>query len=175
MAKPKPGEFTYPPLPRLSSPFAENIPWFVGADKNNKPDGFTSQPDLAMKDYHGIPVLCPGDVNRVWNKEFERQRKRKATVWNKVLDLMEKRLDLDDEYVAIRLSNRPTITAQGKMEHDRKERAIKREIFGNKAKIEGLLEALIEMELPPGRSTTHEEDLAWIKKRAQDLYDREAG
>lgn len=168
MAKPKPGEFTYPPLPRLSSPFAENIPWFVGADKNNKPDGFTSQPDLAMKDYHGIPVLCPGDVNRVWNKEFERQRKKKAIVWNKVLDLMEELLDLEDQYEGTHVF--------GRVEGDTlKIRKIKREIVTNKAKTEGLLEALIEMELPPGRSTTHEEDLAWIKKRAQDLYDREAG
>mgnify|MGYP000937993147 CR=1 FL=1 len=144
-------------------PKRNHTPWFIGADKANKPYSFTTDPERAMIDMNGNPVLCPGDVNRVWNAEFSRQRAKRQKLWDKLLDAMENDIELAE-------SQEKAAESGNIME----QRYIKRQRVQNRGIQYGLQFAIAQFELPENRSTSLEEDIAWVEKRAQEKYDQES-
>ncbi|WNM67197.1 hypothetical protein SEA_ERUTAN_51 [Gordonia phage Erutan] len=73
--------------------------WYVAQKENGKMTGFTSQPKMAEKDADGNPVVCPGDMRRVWDAEYARIKARRERIWEMLLDTMEEKYELEDKSV----------------------------------------------------------------------------
>lgn len=66
--------------------------WYVAAGS----DGFTSDPAQAVKDRKGNPLICPGDMNRVWKAHYARDNERKERLWTMLLNAMESECFLEE-------------------------------------------------------------------------------
>lgn len=71
--------------------------WYVAQKENGKMTGFTSQPKMAEKDADGNPVVCPGDMRRVWDAEYARIKARRERIWEMLLDTMEEKYELAEK------------------------------------------------------------------------------
>ncbi|QFG08190.1 hypothetical protein SEA_OTTERSTEDTS21_51 [Gordonia phage OtterstedtS21] len=71
--------------------------WYVAQKENGKMTGFTSQPKMAEKDADGNPVVCPGDMRRVWDAEYARIKARRERIWEMLLDTMEEKYELQEK------------------------------------------------------------------------------
>lgn len=142
-----------------ANPKNRNVPWFI-ADGHN---GFTSNPDFAIKDVHGNPVLAPGEMNRVWNAEYARIQRRRDKIWGYLLDRME------DDIILAERQEKAVIDGD-----TMKQRYVKRERITNRGVQHGLKLALAELELPENRASDIEEDIKWVEKRAQLKYEQES-
>lgn len=138
---------------------ARNRPWFIAEGHK----GFTENPDYAMRDIKGNPVLAPGEVNRVWNAEYARISRRRDRLWTKLLDLMEEDLDMADRQNDAVESGDVLVA-----------RSVKRDRLTNRGIQMGIKIALAELELPENRASGMEEDIKWVEKRAQSKYDEES-
>jgi hypothetical protein len=76
--------------------------WYISATSQK---GFTSDPEMAVKDLTGAAVLCPGNVRRLLDsqdKKYQRsldvQRKEIRQVWDALLDKMEVLLEAEESH-----------------------------------------------------------------------------
>ena len=122
--------------------------WYVDGDGK----GFTSLPDRAQRDRNGVPMLCPGDMTRVWNAEYKRLRAKRDRVWEMLLDTMEEKIEIDE------------VTQEGD-EYEFGRRVIKE-------RIDLLHSVLAVLELPDGKYDQNPtEAVETIAKKAQQKYE----
>lgn len=89
--------FPYTTTPPLQK---EGEWWYVAKAETagNKGGGFTSMPENAATDRNGIPILCPGDMNRVWKAEHKRAQAKRDRIWEMLMDTMEEKIELDEKF-----------------------------------------------------------------------------
>lgn len=135
--------------------------WYVAQKENGKMTGFTSQPKMAEKDADGNPVVCPGDMRRVWDAEYARIKARRERIWEMLLDTMEEKYELaetDDQNVTPESQHRAA-AKYGEVE----------------ARIDAFQCALAVLELPFGK---YDQDptaaIQTIENKASQRYEAEA-
>lgn len=155
-------KFPYTTTPPLQK---EGEWWYVAADETagNRTGGFTSMPEQAAKDRNGIPILCPGDMNRVWKAEHKRAQAKRDRIWEMLMDTMEEKIELDEKFPPEkRMSLEQTGMVVSASEHI-------------KSKIDLLQSVLAVLELPAGsydnNPTVAVESIA---KKAQQRYEAES-
>ena len=60
--------------------------WYVS---NRSRTGFSSDPNQAVRDLTGAPVICPGHTWKMLDRRDQLERKRISAVWELLLDAME--------------------------------------------------------------------------------------
>lgn len=82
--------------PDSNSEGRENV-WYLSASHK----GFTSDPEQAMKDLTGVPILCAGNMRLLLQKQERmigaRFRNAEKSIWTYLLDLMEQKIEADHE------------------------------------------------------------------------------
>ncbi len=125
--------------------------WYIAEDKN----GFTADPDKALKDYLDRPVLCPGDVNRVWKAEYARFKAQRDRVWTMLLDSMERMYDAE--------------------ERSTPEARLDRLMMDLEEQQKALIDVLCVLELPAGKFDSDPEGCrSTIKRMADNKYEQES-
>lgn len=88
--------------------------WYL-CDNGNK-GGFTSDPDQAVKDLTGAPIIAPGHVRKIvelverrHNRQLNVQRKAVDEIWTALLDGMEQKIKLTDEFTGTDPQDKPRL------------------------------------------------------------------